>query len=196
LQIGTMIGWGADSLIIAGTLGAGQVAVFNIVQRLYQFMTQPLAIINNPLWAAYADANVRNEKSFIRRTLVKSMTFTFVFSTVAGGLLLVFGADLIQIWTDSKIDIPPTLILIFFIWSVCDALGNAFAMMMNGCNIIKPQVYALISFIGLSLPYKIYSISTFGLNEMLAGFVVIYVTNIIFWYGFIFKPIIKSKLTS
>jgi len=46
LQIGVMVGWGADSLIISSNLGAEQVAVFAIVQRLFQLATQPVNMIN------------------------------------------------------------------------------------------------------------------------------------------------------
>ena len=65
LQLGVMAGWGADNIIISSILGLAQVAIFAIVQRLFQFVAQPFSLINAPLWAAYADADTRGDKAFI-----------------------------------------------------------------------------------------------------------------------------------
>ncbi len=88
LQIGVMVGWGADSLIISSNLGASQVATFAIVQKLFQLATQPMSMLNAPLWGAYADAHARNEKQFIRKTLKRSMIITGIYAFTMFSLYL------------------------------------------------------------------------------------------------------------
>jgi O-antigen/teichoic acid export membrane protein len=46
LQLGTMIGWGSDSVVLASLKGAGEVAVFAVAMRLFQFASQPFAVVN------------------------------------------------------------------------------------------------------------------------------------------------------
>jgi O-antigen/teichoic acid export membrane protein len=196
LQIGTMIGWGVDNLLISSVLGSAQVAIFSVVQRLFQFITQPLAMVNSPLWAAYADANIRKEKEFIRTTLIRSMALTFFFSFLGGALILFNNESIISTWTRSTLLAPIYLVVAYYIWSILESLGNSFAMMMNGCEIIKPQVYALITLVSVSIPLKIYLLNNYGLAEMLAGFSILYITNIFFWYGIVFKSEIKRKITN
>lgn len=174
LQIGTMVGWGADSLIISSTLGAGQVAVFAVVQRLFQFISAPLAIANAPLWSAYADANSRGDRNFIYLTLKKSLALTAVSVLIFGGILTLMSQYLVRIWTAGEITVPISLVIIFFIWTLCESVGNAFAMMMNGCGVVKPQVFAVLIFLTLAIPLKIYFAQT-GLSNLVGVTVFSYI---------------------
>jgi len=193
LQIGTMVGWGADSLIIASTLGATQVATFAIAQRLFQFVTQPMSIMNAPLWGAYADANSRGEKSFIKKTLINSVFSTGIYSVVAFIFLLLYGEYLVKVWTGNSIELSFYFLAAYGIWAVFDAISNSFAMFLNGCNIVRPQVLGILSLTAISIPVKIFTIKYYGLTSMLTAFIIISCANIIFWYGFIFRKEILSK---
>ena len=42
IQIGTAVGWGSDTLLLASISGAGQVAAFAVAQRLFLFASSPL----------------------------------------------------------------------------------------------------------------------------------------------------------
>jgi O-antigen/teichoic acid export membrane protein len=194
LQIGTMVGWGADCLIISSTLGAAQVAVFSIVQRLFQFVTQPMNILNAPLWGAYADAHSRGEKTFIKKTLIHSIFSTGIYALIVFFLLLISGGYIVRIWTDNSISISSSLLASYGAWAILDALGNSSAMFLNGCNIVKPQVWSVLSLVVFSIPIKFILINNFGLSEMLVGFAVIYLLNFTFWYGFVFRQQIRNEL--
>jgi O-antigen/teichoic acid export membrane protein len=194
LQIGTMIGWGADSLIIASTLGASQVAIFNIVQRLYQFISQPMAIINGPLWGAYADAQAHKDRTFIVSTLINSLLLTATCSIVGGGLLFLMSHKLITLWTKGLVAVPVTFVFMFFIWTICDTIGNAFAMMMNGCGIVREQVIAVLLLTTIALPVKLIVINNFGLTEMLFSYTVMYCLVALLVYGFFYKKTLIGKI--
>ncbi len=187
LQIGTMVGWGADSLIISSTLGAAQVAAFSIVQRLFQIVTQPMSIMNAPLWGAYADARSRGEKAFIRKTLKTSLIGTSGIAFAGAAILLITGERLVAIWTGSTVSISLVLLATYGSWAILDAIGNALAVFLNGCGIVKPQVFTVIVFVVLSLPAKLFSISHFGLEAMIAGQALIYLLITSISYGAIFR---------
>lgn len=194
LQIGTMVGWGADSLIISGTLGATQVAVYSITQRLFQFVSQPLALINAPLWSAYADAHARDEKIFISKTLRKSMLLTMMGSILVGLFILVFSSELIVLWTRSEITVPTKFVFIFFVWTTLEALGNAFAMFLNGCNVIRPQVVTVVVLTCIALPTKIYFVNKYGISGMLLSYTVVYFSIVVFMYGIVYRNKFKEYL--
>ena len=193
LQIGTMVGWGADSLIISSTLGAAQVAVFAIVYRLFQFVTQPLSILNAPLWGAYADAHSRADKSFIRRTLKTSLIGTGGFCFAGAAIMLLAGERLAEVWTGNTVNISLVLLAAYGSWAILDATGNALAMFLNGCGIVKPQVFTVIVFVMLSIPAKIFVISNYGLEAMIVGQALIYLLITSVFYGAIFrKPLLEN----
>lgn len=196
LQIGTMIGWGADNLIISSFRGVGEVAVFSVVQRLFLFATMPLGMINAPLWGAYADASARGDKIFIRKTLERSMAFTACVSIIAAVCLYFGGPVIVAYWTKSVIVVPISVLAIYAVWSVLSSCADAFAMFMNGCNIIRPQMWGVVSLCLLSIPLKILLISKYGLGEMLMGFIFVFSINIFVFYGLIFKKEIRKFLVA
>jgi O-antigen/teichoic acid export membrane protein len=187
LQLGTMIAWGADSLIISSQLGAQQVAVFAIVIRLFQISTQPMNIINNPLWGAYADAHARHEKSYIRKTLKISIITTSIFSTFMMIFLIIFGEQIVHIWTGNVIFIPLGLFIAYGFWSIIETTGNAFGMFLNGCGLLKPQIITVLFFSTVGVIAKISLLRLFGIEGMLIGAVLTYIFITPIVYGWIFR---------
>lgn len=194
LQIGTMVCWGLDSFIISSTLGAASVATYSVVQRLFQFVSQPLSMINAPFWAAYANANYIGDKQFIRKSLKKSLISTFIISTILGFILLCSANMIIKHWTNENINPTIMLLVVFFSWTVIETVGNAFAMFLNGCGIVKEQVVTVITLSILVLPAKLYSAKNWGAEEMLIIYIFMYLSIVFVFYGCIFKKSIMEKL--
>ncbi len=194
LQLGVMAGWGADNIIISGVLGVTQVAIFAVVQRLFQFVAQPFALINGPLWGAYADANARGDKAFIRKTLKSSLLITFFGTIFLAIILFVLHGWIIKKWTHGEIIVPYQLIIACGIWTVLEATGNAFAMFLNGAGIVKRQMIVVCTFIALVLPLKFVLTDSLGLIGIPIATILIYVITNAYFYGFLFFPDIKEKI--
>ncbi len=194
LQVGTMIGWGADSLIISGTLGAASVALYALTQRLFQFASQPLATVNAPLWGAYSDARARGDRQFIRQTLRRSMTLTFAVAT-AGVVLISLTSDwLLDRWTGGTVRVPQSFINVFAVLVILECCGNAFAMFLNGMQIVRPQVVVVVLFCALTLPVKILGVHQGGLTVIPLATVIVYASIHLFFYGWYFRRTLKSLL--
>jgi O-antigen/teichoic acid export membrane protein len=196
LQIGTMIGWGADSLIISSTLGATSVVVYAITQKLFQFVTQPLATVNAPLWGAYSDARARGDRPFIRQTLWRSMVLTLIVGTMSVFLISIFSEWLIFYWTDGKIKVPLSFIYTFAVLVIFECCGNAFAMFLNGMQIVKQQVIVVILFCILTLPLKIIGINYLGVIFIPLTTLIVYSLIHVYFYGFVFRNAIKFSIVS
>jgi O-antigen/teichoic acid export membrane protein len=195
LQLGTMIAWGADSLIISSTLGAASVVVYAVTQKLFQFVTQPLATVNAPLWSAYSDARARGDRQFIRQTLLRSMTLTLAVATLSVLLISIFSEWLISYWTDGTIGVPRPFMYTFAALVIFESCGNAFAMFLNGMQIVRQQVIVVILFCSLTLPLKIIGISYFGLIVIPLTTVTVYALIHVYFYGFLFRNNIKTLIT-
>ena len=187
LQIGAMIGWGADALIISSTLGAAQVAIFSVTQKIFQFVSQPLSIMNTPLWAAYADAYVRKDIHFIKKTLLISLSTTAIITILLGLAIIVWSNEIVSYWTGGQLQVPLALIVAFFIWTCCECLGGAFTMFLNGCEIIKPQIYTTFTLIIISIPAKIFLLMYTGMSGMVFGFSAIYLIIVLTFYLILFR---------
>lgn len=192
LQIGTMIGWGADPIIVSSVLGPANVASLAIVQRLFQFVTVPLAILNAPLWTAYADARARGDGGFIRRTLLRSMSVTISTAFVLSLMIVLSSSYVISHWVDHAIYVPITFVAIYAVWSIMDAAGNAFGMFMNGVNEIRIQLMAVALFCPLALILKWKLTQQYGLNGLVVGTMVSYILSVPLLYIVIFRQKISE----
>jgi len=194
LQIGFMVGWGIDSLIISSVLGAVQVAVYSVAQRLFQFVSQPLAIMNAPLWGAYADAHARKDHRFIGRTLRNSMMITLCFAMIGSLAILTMNEWLVAKWTSGKVMVPFALIGLFAIWSVMESCGHAFAMFLNGAGVIKPQMSVVLFFVVLSLPLKWIGVHHLGILAIPLATLAAYLITHVGLYATVFRQHIRAVI--
>ena len=194
LQIGVMVGWGADSLIISSTLGAASVAVYSITQRLFQFSSMSIGMLQAPLWGAYADANARKDKAFIRNTLFRSIIVTALLSLLGVSILLIFNKQILQLWLANEIVIPLAFLCAFGIWSVLESMGGALGTFLNGMHIVKPQMMAVLLFIAISLPLKFLMIKEYDILAIPIATMVAYLTSKIFTYGIVYLKDIKKHI--
>lgn len=194
MQIGTMVGWGADSLIIASTSGAASVAMFSIIQRLIQFVSQPLAIMNAPLWAAYADADTSNDRLFIKKTFIKSIKLTFGVSLLGSLILMVTGYEIIKFWTKGEIFVSLNLLVVMALWMILESTGNALGVLLNGLGIIRQQVLVVTVFVVIALPLKLWLAHLAGPFGVVVAGIFAYTLVTVSAYGFIFRNEIVRRI--
>jgi O-antigen/teichoic acid export membrane protein len=194
VQIGTAIGWGSDTLLLAGIAGARDVAAFAVAQRLFLFAFQPVAILNGSLWAAYSDAHARDDRDFIRNTLRRSVTLSLL---VGGGLsilLLLFGTRLASLWTESAVDVPWALLAAFALWTPLEAVGTAVAYYLNGTGIVREQMVVVLVFCALALPAKVLATLHAGATGLVAATALAYAVSHIGLYGTVYRHRILAPL--
>ena len=196
LQLGTMVGWGADSLFISSILGVAQVAVYSVTQRLMQFVTIPLGMVNLPLWAAYADANARGDAGFIRKTLKRSFVGTLIAAVMGVGLLALVAQPVITYWTHGKVQVDQAFVWVFGAWAVLEAAGNSFAMFLNGRGLIRQQVASVLIFCMLVTPLKFLLGANYGINGVVIATIVSYLVAFPLLYLTLFRATFSRALRS
>jgi O-antigen/teichoic acid export membrane protein len=194
VQIGTAIGWGSDTLLLASIAGAADVAAFAVAQRLFLFAIQPVAILNGSLWAAYSDAYARDDRDFIRHTLRRSVALSV---WVGGGLsilLLLFGTRLVALWTENAIDVPWALLAAFALWTPLEAGGTAVAYYLNGTGIVREQMVVVLAFCALALPAKVFATLHAGATGLVVATAFAYAVSHVGLYGTVYRQRILAPL--
>lgn len=195
LQIGSMIGWGFDSLLLASVRSASDVAALAIAQRLFQFASQPVVVLNGPLWAAYADANARDDRQFLRNTLARSFKLSIGVATLISVALLGLSPWIIPMWTDNTIDVPLVLLLAFFIWTTIEAGGTAFGTYLNGAGLVREQIVVVAAFCLVALPLKLLAAKYYGAAGMVFATSISYSLTVILLYSTVLRRRVLSPLT-
>ena len=195
LQAGAMVAWGMDSLLIASTLGVSSVAIFAVTHRLFQLVTLPIATLVGPLWAVYARSLKNGEIAFVTTTLRRSLFLSAVLA-ISGSVVLFSGGEwLVGVWTDESLIVPSGLLLGFSIWVVIEAVGNTFAMFLNGAGIFRPQIIVVTAFVLIALPLKWFLLPVVDLDGFMFISISCYLLTVAVPYMTILKPSWRMKLT-
>ncbi len=194
LQFAAVIGWGSDLLLISALLGPSQVAIFVIVQRMFQFVTQPISLLLQPLWATYAEASVRGDRTYIRTTLFYSSGITLVATAAISTIIFFFHEFILDHWVGNETVVPTALVLSFALWTVLESCGIALAMFLNGTSIMRPQFFVTVLFSLTTLSFKIFAILNFGLSAVIFATIVAYILSVVIPYSTIFRHYIVEKI--
>jgi len=163
LQVGFVVGIGADTALISAYLGPIEVALFAVVQRMFLVVTAPLSILNSPLWAGYAAALGHGDTSYIRRTLRWSFTGTLGLAFLGAVVVVAARVPFSTLLTNGVLTPSFGLVLLFGFWSVMEATGGAFAQYLNGVGLVSPQVKIVSTFVLFPIASKLVLIESFGL---------------------------------
>jgi O-antigen/teichoic acid export membrane protein len=194
LQIGTMIGWGGDSFLLAGIVGASDVAAFAVAQRLFLFASQPVSILNGPLWAAYADAHAKGERRFIKKALFRSFLLSIAVVTGISAALLIFGPRIVAFWTENTVTVPWMLLLAFAAWTPLESAGIVLSTYLNGIGIVREQVIVVICFCVVAVPAKITAATHAGAFGLVTATTAAYVVTVAGLYGTVFRKRILAPI--
>lgn len=140
LQLVAAISYSADNFIVARTLGAADVAMFSIPQRLFAVIATPVTMLLVPFWPAYGEASSRGDIAWIRRTLVRTLLVAFAATSIACVGLLLASNKIILWWVGPQIRPPFFLMLGFAVWTVINACNNTLGVFLNGLSIVRFQV--------------------------------------------------------
>lgn len=195
LQLASIVYVGMDALLISSVLGAAHVAIYAVVQRLFQFVSIPLSIINAPLWAAYADAYTRRDGFFIVHTFRRSLFLTALIGLFGGGVLWVFSQDVIGFWTGGGLSVPLSLVGAFFVVMVVESLGHALAMVLNGCGFIREQVFFAMVMIFFGVTFKVLGFFLYGIEGMLWVWALVYSLCAVSLYGVLWRQKIARAMS-
>jgi O-antigen/teichoic acid export membrane protein len=194
LQIGTMIGWGGDSFLLAGIVGASDVAAFAVAQRLFLFAAQPVSVLNGPLWAAYADAHAKGDRGFIRKTLLHSLLLSMMMVIGISVVLLLFGRWIVAFWTENTIAMPWPLLAAFAAWTLLESAGTVLSIYLNGTGIVREQVIVVTCFCIVALPAKIVAAMHAGAFGLVTATAAAYAVTVVGLYGTVFRERILAPI--
>lgn len=171
IQMACLIIFTTDNIIITQLFGPEQVALYNIVFKLFSGITILHGLIIAPLWSGYTDAFVKRDFNWIKKT-IKIMNL-LMFPIILGTMIIIISVnEIIIIWFKSAINVPSSLAVMMGIYIIISTWNNIYAYFLNGIGLIKPQVYT--AFVGglINIPLSIYLALIIGVKGVILGTIV------------------------
>lgn len=183
IQVAGTVAFASDTLVIAHVLNPEAVAQYSVVSRLTEGLVMVSALFLTPLWPAYADAYVRGDDRWIRKTLVTSLWTTVIFTAVLAGLLVAVSRPLVGAWVGHRVEYSLALFAVCSGWAVLKAAGNALAMFLNGVGWIGFQALVAVLFACVVVPLKVIFAQEFGVIGVPLAVALAYVIVIVVPYA-------------
>ena len=146
LQMATGLIVHVDKLIIANRLGAGDVAAYAVVGRLFLLVHSVFVLIQWPLWPAYGEAIRRGDVAWARR-MIRLMLVATTLGTVAwGAALYFFGGPIVGFVSHGeRVDVSRSLIVAVTAFFVVRSWAECQSVPLNAAGVIKPQIGILLA---------------------------------------------------
>jgi len=144
-----------DGMLLASIADFSTVSVYQLPLRLFDLILVVTMLFSSPLWSGYANAFNCNDVPWIKKTLIYSLCASGLFCVAAGGLLAVFGNEILGIWTRTQISNLPLMYFGLFAWTLVSALVNVLSAYLNARAKIRGQLLMFSAFLLCGVPLKI-----------------------------------------
>jgi|YelNatPaOPRAMG01_1025707.scaffolds.fasta_scaffold03368_5 O-antigen/teichoic acid export membrane protein len=194
LQMGVVLIYGSDNLIITQFLGPAEVTQYAIPYQMFNLCLFVFNIMIAPLWPAYAEALARGDMNWVKKTLGRSLKLILLSTGPIAIFLIIFGNQILHLWVGPKINPPLLLSIGLGIWMVVLPFGSAMSILLNAANIFRFQIIFISLTLIFSIIFKCFFIYYYKLPGIIWGTILAYVIFFLVPYSiFIHKVLFKER---
>lgn len=158
LQLSSLVLYSLGNILIFKNLGAGEVARYDVLNKIYQVGLSLYSVVIGVMWPEIARARATRNGKTLKNTFRNLAVIAGLFSTVA--LLGAFAAPtIVNLWTHHRIQVEIHEALVIAGLVIVQSLAYVGAVFMNAFEKIRLQIlFGLISIV-LMMPLSTYFIS-------------------------------------
>lgn len=181
IQIGALILFQTDNIVVTQLFGPQDVTVFNTAYKLFSVVIMIFTIVVTPLWSAFTEAYTKSDFIWIENTMIK-IKRVWILQIFITFLLLISSKWIFEFWVGDKIKIPFTLSLSFGLYVIVCTWQSMHVYLLNGIGKIRLQLY-LVTISGVvNIPISIFLGRRYGLAGItFANTLLFFIMGIIFY---------------
>lgn len=192
LQVSVSVAYSTDNIVITRILGAASVPQYAVPFRLFNTVQLFISLLITPLWPAYREAFVRQEHSWINRTLKRSLWVALAVSSSLAIALAVWGDAILRLWLGRDLEISTNLLIGLAIWTVMASLGSAIATFLNGTGMLRVQVVLSLLMTVANLGLSIFLCRRIGVEGAIWSTVISYTVFVLVPLTFYLPKMLKA----
>ncbi len=154
IQIGSLLLFETDNIVITQIFGPAQVTTFNIAFKLFTVIISIFTIVMTPFWSAFTDAYVKNDLDWIK-SIFKTIYKYWLVLVFCCALLCLISRFIYQIWLPQNFYVPISLTVTMALYSVGFCWMMIHCYLLNGINKIRLQLYLYIISTVINIPISI-----------------------------------------
>jgi O-antigen/teichoic acid export membrane protein len=181
IQIGALILFQTDNIILTQVLGPKEVAVFNVTYRLFYLLIAFFTIFMDPFWVAFADAYVKKEIDWIKDSFKKIYKVWFGFIAIAIVVLLL-SPYIYKLWVGNTIKVGFLTSLSMAIYAIAVCWMTIHNYFINGVGKVKVQLILYLISTIINIPIGILFARWWGITGVvISNLIIVLMMGIIFF---------------
>ena len=141
--ISALVLFQTTNVFISNLVGPEDVTLFNVAYKLFGLGYTVIMIIATPYWAAFSDANAKNDYVWMKITFDKLKNVFYV-SLLIEVLLFMSSKWIFHLWMGQTVNIPLSVSLAVFIYCNITSWVTICIWPINGIGKVKLQFYSSI----------------------------------------------------
>lgn len=163
IQIAALIIFTTDKIIILHFFGPEDVAKYEIIFKLFSLLTVVHGIIMTPMWSAFTEAYIKDDISWIKKTIfnLNKLMVVFIFLSI---LIVYYFNQIIILWIGKDMNISFSISILMSLYILLSIWSGIYANFLNGINQINVQMTTLILGAILNIPLSVFFINYYSLG--------------------------------
>lgn len=162
IQMGALILFQTDNIVIIQIFGPEEVTTFNIAYKLFSTVTIGFGIIMAPLWSAFTDAYAKNDYTWMLQIITKIRKY-WLYLSMLTFIIVIISPFIYRFWVP-RINIPFTLSLSMGIYTISYMWVMLHCFFLNGVGKLYLQLYSYIIIIIVNIPSAILLSKIIGIS--------------------------------
>jgi O-antigen/teichoic acid export membrane protein len=182
IQIGALVIFETDNIIIVRTLGPHAVTVFNVAFKYFSIVNIAFTIVMAPYWSAFTDAYAKDDLNFIKTSLKKTRRLWIYFS-VFTVFLYFLSNKFYRLWLGQEVIVPQTLSMSMALYFIVQIWQFLHAYVLNGTGKLRVQLIFIVATAIINVPLSVYLIRQVGIEgTVIANIILMIIMDIVFTY--------------
>lgn len=162
IQAALILVFQISNLVIIRETDAVSVTQYNIAYKYFMISHMLYNIVLTPFWAAFTDAYVKKDFSWMISTY-KKLDRMWLFFSLLILVMLLFAPIAYRIWIGGQVEIPILLSVFMAIFTAINSRAGLYMTLINGTGKVYLQMWTYLAVGILSVPLMIIAAKNFGL---------------------------------
>ncbi len=162
IQIGVLILFQTNYIIISQLLGPEQVTIFSVCYKLFSVTIMIFNIIMLPLWSSFTDAYAKSDYSWLKGSLQNMRKLWLLFTGITI-FILCCSTFLFKEWLGENVSVPLSLSICMTVYVLANLWHMLHVYILNGIGKIRLQLILVTVSALLNIPMAIFLGKNFGL---------------------------------
>jgi O-antigen/teichoic acid export membrane protein len=179
IQAASIVVFSTDNIIVSHYLGAAEVTPYSVTWRVVGLGAVLQTLVFPALWPAYAEAQVRGDIEWIRRTFTVVIRTTVALNIAWALFLITFGRIGIRLWAGPAAVPPRSLLVAMAAWSVIAGFTTAQSCLLGALNRTRVQAIASVLAAIVNVALSILLVERIGSLGVILGTILSYIVVLV-----------------